>query len=132
MWYSALVSVWLGATTMLSPVWMPMGSTFSMLQTVMQLSWPSRTTSYSISFQPSRYSSTRIWLAVGQGLLGELGHLARRRQQTPEPEAARGRSETRIITGKAELAARIRTASACVADGHTARHLDVDLRQAAG
>ena len=38
--------------TMESPVWMPMGSKFSMLQTVMQLSKASRTTSYSSSFHP--------------------------------------------------------------------------------
>ncbi len=38
---------------------MPSGSTFSMLHTVMQLSAQSRTTSYSISFQPVRSSSTR-------------------------------------------------------------------------
>ena len=43
----------MGATTMVSPVWTPIGSKFSMLQMVMQLSAPSRITSYSISFQPS-------------------------------------------------------------------------------
>src|SRR3989338_4611942 len=58
-WYSWLSSVWLGATTMDSPVWIPRGSTFSILQTVMQLSAASRTTSYSISFQPVRSSSMR-------------------------------------------------------------------------
>ena len=47
-----------GATTMLSPVCMPRGSRFSMLQTVMQLSKLSRTTSYSISFHPLRLFST--------------------------------------------------------------------------
>ncbi len=52
--------------TMLSPVWMPMGSKFSMLQTVTQLSARSRTTSYSISFQPSRYSSMRTWGAAAK------------------------------------------------------------------
>ena len=57
-WYSSLVKVWDGATTMESPVWIPIGSKFSMLQTAMQLSRPSRTISYSISFQPCRYSST--------------------------------------------------------------------------
>jgi hypothetical protein len=60
-WYSSSFSVCEGATTMDSPVWMPIGSKFSMLQTVMQLSRKSRTTSYSISFQPLRYSSTRTW-----------------------------------------------------------------------
>ena len=50
--YSALLSVCDGATTIESPVWMPSGSKFSMLHTVMQLSAASRTTSYSISFHP--------------------------------------------------------------------------------
>ena len=53
-WYSLSGSVWLGATTIESPVCTPIGSMFSMLQTVMQLSAPSRITSYSISFQPRR------------------------------------------------------------------------------
>src|SRR5712692_12078085 len=57
MLYSRFVSVWLGATTMLSPVWIPIGSKFSMLHTVTQLSWRSRRISYSISFHPLRYSS---------------------------------------------------------------------------
>ena len=60
-WYSLSVRVWLGATTMLSPVWTPMGSRFSMLQTVMQLSAPSRITSYSISFQPTSDCSRSTW-----------------------------------------------------------------------
>ena len=58
-WYSLSVSVWLGAMTMESPVCTPIGSKFSMLQMVMQLSAPSRMTSYSTSFQPSRYRSSR-------------------------------------------------------------------------
>ena len=51
----------LGATTMESPVWTPIGSKFSMLQMVMQVSAPSRITSYSISFQPSSERSTSTW-----------------------------------------------------------------------
>ena len=47
---------------MLSPVWTPIGSIFSMLQMVMQLSAASRITSYSISFQPISERSNRIWL----------------------------------------------------------------------
>ena len=58
-WYSLSVSVKAGATVMLSPVWTPMGSTFSMAQTMMQLSARSRTTSISNSFQPSRLSSIK-------------------------------------------------------------------------
>ncbi len=60
-WYSLSFSVWLGATTMLSPVCTPMGSRFSMLHTVMQLSAASRITSYSISFQPRRQRSSSTW-----------------------------------------------------------------------
>ena len=57
-WYSLSVSVSAGATVMLSPVCTPIGSTFSMEQTMMQLSAWSRTTSISYSFQPSTDSST--------------------------------------------------------------------------
>ena len=48
-WNSLLVSVWLGATTIESPVWMPTGSMFSMQQMQMAVSLRSRITSYSIS-----------------------------------------------------------------------------------
>ena len=48
-WYSRLVSVWLGATTIESPVCTPTGSIFSMLQMAMAVSLLSRITSYSIS-----------------------------------------------------------------------------------
>ena len=54
-------SVTAGATTMLSPVWMPTGSTFSMEHIVMMLPAPSRMTSNSISFQPATLCSTRTW-----------------------------------------------------------------------
>ena len=48
-----------------SPVWTPIGSTFSMLQIVMQVSAPSRITSYSTSFQPSSDSSTSTcWMGL--------------------------------------------------------------------
>ena len=61
-WYSLSLRVWLGATTMLSPVCTPIGSRFSMLQMVMQLSKASRITSYSISFHPTRERSSSTWL----------------------------------------------------------------------
>ena len=51
-WYSTSLSVWAGATVMESPVCTPMGSKFSMEQTMMTLSEPSRTTSSSYSFHP--------------------------------------------------------------------------------
>jgi hypothetical protein len=56
-WYSLSVSVCAGATVIESPVWMPIGSKFSIEQTMMQLSARSRTTSISNSFQPSSDSS---------------------------------------------------------------------------
>ena len=56
-WYSLSVKVWAGATVMESPVCTPMGSKFSMEQTMMQLSFLSRTTSISYSFQPIKLSS---------------------------------------------------------------------------
>ena len=56
-WYSLSVSVRAGATVIESPVCTPIGSTFSMEQTMMQLSARSRTTSISYSFQPSTLSS---------------------------------------------------------------------------
>ena len=56
-WYSLSVSVSAGATVMESPVWTPIGSMFSIEQTMMQLSALSRTTSISYSFQPSTLSS---------------------------------------------------------------------------
>ena len=58
-WYSLSVRVWAGATVIESPVWIPIGSMFSMQQMMMQLSWRSRTTSISNSFQPSTDSSSR-------------------------------------------------------------------------
>ena len=60
-WYCRSDSVWLGATTMLSPVWTPIGSMFSILQMAMQVSLASRMTSYSISFQPASERSTSTW-----------------------------------------------------------------------
>ena len=56
-WYSASVRVWAGATVMESPVCTPMASTFSMEQTMTQLSFLSRMTSISNSFQPSTLCS---------------------------------------------------------------------------
>ena len=58
-WYSLSPKVWEGATTILSPVCTPTGSIFSILHTVIQLPFPSRITSYSISFHPAIQRSTR-------------------------------------------------------------------------
>ena len=56
-WNSRLARVWVGATTMESPVWTPTGSMFSMEQMVMTLPAESRMTSNSISFQPAMHRS---------------------------------------------------------------------------
>lgn len=56
-WYSLSVRVCAGATVIESPVCTPIGSKFSMAQTMMQLSFLSRTTSISYSFQPISDSS---------------------------------------------------------------------------
>ena len=61
-WYSLLVKVWLGATTIESPVWTPTGSKFSILQMVMAVSLWSLITSYSISLYPLILFSTNTWL----------------------------------------------------------------------
>ncbi|MNP56368.1 hypothetical protein D3C76_1510890 [compost metagenome] len=56
-WYSLSVRVCAGATVIESPVCTPIGSKFSIEQTMMQLSFLSRTTSISYSFQPISDSS---------------------------------------------------------------------------
>jgi hypothetical protein len=63
-WYSRSVSVMAGATVIESPVCTPMGSRFSMLQTMTTLSARSRITSSSYSFQP-RIDSSRSTSVVG-------------------------------------------------------------------
>ena len=60
-WYSLSESVMIGATVTLSPVCTPIGSMFSMPQTMMQLSLRSRTTSSSYSFQPRTLLSMSTW-----------------------------------------------------------------------
>ena len=59
-WYSRSVSVCAGATVIESPVCTPIGSMFSIVQMMTQLSLASRITSISNSFQPERSSSIRI------------------------------------------------------------------------
>ncbi|KAG1386677.1 hypothetical protein G6F58_013788 [Rhizopus delemar] len=64
-WYSLSVRVCAGATVIESPVCTPIGSRFSLEQTMMQLSALSRTTSISNSFQPNSDSS------ISSSLVGE-------------------------------------------------------------
>ena len=64
LWYSTSVSVWAGATVIDSPVWMPIGSRFSIEQTITTLSDRSRITSSSYSFQPrADCSSITSWIS---------------------------------------------------------------------
>ncbi len=63
-WYSRSVSVIAGATVIESPVCTPIGSTFSIEQTITTLSAVSRITSSSYSFQP-RIDSSRSTSVVG-------------------------------------------------------------------
>jgi len=63
-WYSRSVSVMAGATVMESPVCTPIGSRFSMEQTITLLSALSRMTSSSYSFQPM-IDSSRSTSVVG-------------------------------------------------------------------
>ena len=58
-WYSLSASVRAGATTIESPVWIPTGSKFSMLQTAITFPAESRMVSNSISFQPDTHRSMR-------------------------------------------------------------------------
>ena len=60
-WYWRSVSVCCGATVTESPVWTPIGSTFSIEQTITTLSAPSRITSSSNSPQPITDSSISTW-----------------------------------------------------------------------
>ncbi len=64
-WYSRSVSVIAGATVIESPVCTPMGSKFSMEQTTTTLSFLSRISSSSYSFQP-RMDSSRSTSVVGE------------------------------------------------------------------
>ena len=62
MWYSLSVNVCDGATTIESPVWIPTGSIFSILQTTIAVSLLSRITSYSISLYPEIDFSNKHWV----------------------------------------------------------------------
>ncbi len=63
-WYSRSVRVIAGATVIESPVWTPIGSRFSIEQTITTLSAVSRMTSSSYSFQPM-IDSSRSTSVVG-------------------------------------------------------------------
>ena len=98
-WNSLSVRVRAGATVIESPVCTPIASTFSMEQTMMQLSLRSRTTSISNSFQPTTDCSTRISL-VGEASspLSQISMNSSLFQATPPPLPPRV-NEGRMITG---------------------------------
>ncbi len=73
-WYSRSVRVSAGATVIESPVCTPIGSRFSIEQTTTTLSWRSRITSSSNSFQPRTDSSTSTSVD-GRGLQPGPGDL---------------------------------------------------------
>ena len=94
--YSAFESVCDGATTIESPVWMPSGSKFSMLHTVMQLSRASRTTSYSISFQPFIDFSTRTCVDTPKRLRPRARGSSASSWAKPEPRPPSAKAARRM------------------------------------
>ena len=91
-WYSRSVSVWAGATVTESPVWTPIGSTFSIEQITTTLSFLSRITSSSNSPQPATDSSSSTWL-IG---------LSRRPRRDDLVELLDGRREAAALTAQRE------------------------------
>ena len=64
-WNVVSLRVIAGATVMLSPVWMPIGSKFSMEQMMVTLSLLSRKSSSSYSFQPmTALSIITSWMGL--------------------------------------------------------------------
>ncbi len=98
-WYSLSVSVCDGATVIESPVCTPIGSRFSIEQTMMQLSALSRTTSISNSFQPMSDSSIKSSL-VGDASRprSQMATNSSRLYAMPPPVPA-SVNEGRITTG---------------------------------
>ncbi len=89
-WYSSSRRVRMGATTTLSPVWTPIGSTFSMPQTMMQVSPESRITSNSISFHPATLSSTSTWwILERESPISMIRRISSGVCATPPPEPPR-------------------------------------------
>ncbi len=86
-WYSRSVRVIAGATVTESPVCTPMGSMFSIEQTTTTLSWRSRISSSSNSFQPRMDSSSSTSVT---GLASRPAPARRRRSPSeramPEPD----------------------------------------------
>lgn len=113
-WYSSSGNVWEGATTIESPVCVPSGSKFSILQQMivfckspisidshhkneMRTSAPSRTTSYSSSFQPFILRSISTW-GLKLRLFADKSRSSSGLLAKPEPRPPRVNAE-RKMTG---------------------------------
>ena len=120
-WCSRSVSVCDGATTMESPVCTPMGSRFSMLQTVMQVPEASRITSYSSSRQPSSERSTSTWpMGEAASPAATVSVYCASLSQTPPPVPPRVKAgRTTRGSPSRSRAARASTAEDTVADSGT-------------
>ena len=130
-WYSRSVSVIAGATVIESPVCTPIGSRFSIEQTITTLSAVSRMSSSSYSFQPridSSRSTSVVGLAAQPGagdaaqvvlVVGEAGADAAHGEATAAPPSgsrARRRRREALVDGvaDAELRATRRRASSTI------------------
>ncbi len=137
-WYSLSVSVCDGATVIESPVWMPIGSRFSIEHTMMQLSALSRTTSISYSFQPisdSSISSSRVgdrssprWQIVDElfHVVGDAAARAAEREARPDH-----RREADLLLHSQRLGERVRDARARGGEPD-ARHRLLELQAVLG
>ena len=110
-WYSRSVSVSAGATVRLSPVCTPMGSRFSMEQTMHALSLRSRMTSISNSFQPSTDSSISTSLTgLRARPLAQIASKSAALRAMPPP-APPSVKPGRMMTGHKPISDRTRRAS---------------------
>ena len=104
-WYSRSVRVCAGATVIESPVCTPMGSKFSMEQTMTTLSLRSRITSSSYSFQPAIDSSIRISeIMLASSPRAAISSNRAGSVTTPPPVPPRV-NEGRMMSGKPMLSA---------------------------
>ncbi len=125
-WTTVSGRVWIGATTIESPVCTPIGSRFSIPQIAMVVSAASRMTSNSISAQPSRLRSTRTW---PMGLASSPRAIAARAcagpDANPPPPPPRVKAG-RMTTGASSSATNVMPAStdSTTADSGTGSPMD--------
>ena len=126
-WYSLSVSVCAGATVIESPVCTPIGSKFSIEQTMTTLSSPSRITSSSNSFQPATDSSIST-SCVGDASRPQRDVLARTRSRSSAmpPPVPPSVNDGRMMSGSADLVGGSPRASASAARVAAARQVEPD------